>query len=182
MRTALVPRETAPGLPRRSIWVTQDEIAMTELEGRFRVDPLHPAKYHVVNHGAESALGHHPGYMILPENSVAYTPLDFEGDPPAKRNAYIEYTFWNTAYAPGERYAGGEYAFQSDGSDSLAAWVQRNRRIHDTDIVTWYTMGFHHVPHMEDWPVMSTSWQGFTLMPFNFFAHNPAITIPAPPS
>ena len=63
-----------------------------------------------------------------------------------------------------------------------AAWVQQDRPIHDTDIVTWYTMGFHHVPHMEDWPVMSTMWKGITLMPFNFFSHNPAMTIRNPPS
>jgi len=38
-------------------------------------------------------------------------------------------------------------------------------------------LGFHHVPHMEDWPVMSTMWRGLTLMPFNFFDRNPAMTI-----
>jgi primary-amine oxidase len=30
---------------------------------------------------------------------------------------------------------------------------------------------------MEDWPVMPTHWFGFTLMPHNFFATNPAMTI-----
>jgi primary-amine oxidase len=180
VRTALVPNTLPDDLPRRSIWVTENQMPMTEIEGRFRVDPMNPAMYHVMNHGVESALGHHPGYMVLPENSVAYTPLDFASDPPAKRNAYIAYTFWNTPYAPDERYAGGEYAFQSDGSDSLAAWVRRNRPIHGTDIVTWYSLGFHHVPHMEDWPVMSTMWKGLTLMPFNFFSQNPAMTIREP--
>ena len=182
VRTGLVREEAPKDLPRRSWWVPKDEVAMSELAGRFKVDPMHPAMYHVMNHGVDSGLGHHPGYMILPENSVAYSPFDFAADPPAKRNAFIEYTFWNTPYAPGERYAGGEYAFQSDGSDSLAAWVQQNRPIHDTDIVTWYSMGFHHVPHMEDWPVMSTSWKGIALMPYNFFDHNPAMTIRNPPS
>ena len=28
---------------------------MTELEGRFRVDPMHPAMYHVMNHGWTAA-------------------------------------------------------------------------------------------------------------------------------
>jgi primary-amine oxidase len=182
VRTALVPEQTKGDLPRRTLWVTKDQMPMTEMEGRFRVDPMNPAMYHVMNHGKQSGLGHHPGYMILPENSVAYSPLDVVNDPPAKRNAYIEYTFWNTAYAPDERYAGGEFAFQSDGSNSLPAWVQQNRPIHDTDIVTWYTMGFHHVPHMEDWPVMSTMWKGITLMPYNFFPHNPAMTLRTPPS
>lgn len=182
MRTALAPATAPEGTPRRTFWVTKSEMPKSELEGRFRVDPMRPAMYHVVNEGKESALGHHPGYMIVPGNSVAYSPLDTASDPPAKRNGYIDYTIWNTAYAPNERYAGGEYAFQSDGSDSLPAWVQKNRPIHDADIVTWFTMGFHHVPHMEDWPVMSTSWSSITLMPFNFFAHNPALGLPAPPS
>jgi primary-amine oxidase len=71
-------------------------------------------------------------------------------------------------------------AEMSAGSDSVAAWVQQNRPIHDTGIVTWYSLGFHHVPHMEDWPVMSTMWEGFTLMPFNFFSQNPAMTIREP--
>lgn len=181
MRTALVPAENLPaGLPRRSMWVTKDEMPMTEMAARYKVNPATPAMYHVVNMGKESGLGHHPGYMILPDNSVAFSPLDTENDPPARRNGYIDYTFWNTPYARGERYAGGEYAFQSDGSDSLPAWVAQDRNIHDVDIVTWYTMGFHHVPHMEDWPVMSTMWRSFTLMPYNFFSHNPAITIRNP--
>jgi primary-amine oxidase len=179
LRTALVPETTTGDLPRRTLWATRDEMPMTELEGRFRVDPINPAMYHVMNHGRQSGLGHHPGYMILPENSVAYSPLDVANDPPARRNAY---TFWTTPCAPDERYAGGEFAFQGDGSDSLPAWVERNRPIHDTDIITWYTMGFHHVPHMEDWPVMSTMWKGITLMPYNFFPHNPAVTLRTLPS
>jgi primary-amine oxidase len=174
------PAAVAKGLPRRSMWKTEEETPMTELEGRYKVNPATPAMYHVMNMGRDSGLGHHPGYMIMPENSVAYSPLDVVDDPPARRNGYVEYTFWNTPYDARERYAGGEYAFQSDGSDSLPAWVRKNRSIHDTDIVTWYTMGFHHVPHMEDWPVLSTMWRGITLMPYNFFPHNPALTIRNP--
>ncbi|MDQ7735076.1 hypothetical protein QT231_20450 [Halomonas sp. SpR1] len=44
----------------------------------------------------------------------------------------------------------------------------------------WYTMGFHHIPRMEDWPVMPTMWKGTILSPFNFFDHNPAITVRSP--
>ncbi|MBL6432601.1 MAG: tyramine oxidase, partial [Alphaproteobacteria bacterium] len=180
MRSGLVPAENVGDIPRRSMWVTKTVPAKTELEGRFKVNPDTPAMYHVMNMGAEGPLGHKPGYMIVPNNSVAYGPYDFAGDPPMKRNAYIEYTLWNTPYAPDERYAGGDFAFQSDGSDTLATWVEQDRPIANTDIVTWYTMGFHHVPHTEDWPVMSTMWKGFMIRPFNFFAHNPALTIRSP--
>lgn len=152
----------------------------TEMEARYRVNPATPAMYHIMNMGRKIGVGHAPGYMILPQNSVAYSPLDTENDPPAKRNAYIDYTFWNTPYVASERYAGGEYAFQSDGSDTLAEWVKQDRSIDNTDIVTWYTMGFHHVPQMEDWPVMSTMWKGITLKPYNFFPHNPALTVRLP--
>jgi primary-amine oxidase len=138
--------------------------------------------YHVMSHGKDSGLGHHPGYMILPENSVAYSPLDFANDPPAKRNAFIEFTFWNTPYDPHQRYAGGEYAFQSDGSDGLAAWVKQNRPIHDTDIVTWYTMGFHHVPHMEDWPSHVDHVEGHHPDAVQLLLPQPGLTIRNPPS
>ena len=66
------------------------------------------------------------------------------------------------------------------GSDTLGAWTSRDRPIGNRDIVAWYTVGFHHIPRMEDWPVMPTHWFGFTLMPHNFFASNPAMTIREP--
>lgn len=169
MRTGLVKAEVPDDVPRRSMWETKTEMPMTEMEGRYRVNPATPAMYQVANMNKKIGVGYAPGYMIMPENSVAYSPLDTENDPPARRNAYIDYTFWNTPYKTSERYAGGEYAFQSDGSDTLAGWVKQNRSIDNTDIVTWYTMGFHHVPQMEDWPVMSTLWKGITLKPYNFF-------------
>lgn len=180
MRTALVAGDPPADLPRRSFWVTETHAARTELEGRYRINPATPAMYHVMNMNSHGPLGHHPGYMIVPNDSVAYAPFDFVNDPPMKRNAYIEYTIWNTPYDLSEQYAGGEYAFQSDGSDTLATWVEMDRPIDNTDIVTWYTMGLHHVPHAEDWPVMSTVWRGITLMPFNFFDSNPALGIRAP--
>ncbi len=180
MRTALVPGTPEDGALRRSFWVTQTEHVASELHGRFRVNPETPAMYHVMNMAEEGPLGHHPGYMIVPNNSVAYSPLDVANDPPAMRNGYIDYTFWNTPYARDERYAGGKYAFASDGSDSLPSWVQQDRPLVDTDIVTWYTMGFHHIPHTEDWPVMSTMWKGIILRPFNFFPHNPAAGLRLP--
>lgn len=182
MRSALVPGEPAPDSPRRSFWVVEKQAAQTELEGRYRVSPETPAMYHVMNMNVESGLGHHPSYMIVPHNSVAYSPLDTLNDPPMMRNGYIDYTIWNTLEDPTRRYAGGKLAFASSGADSLPNWVKADKPIANADVVTWYTMGFHHVPHMEDWPVMSTMWKGIKLKPFNFFDSNPAATIRTPES
>jgi len=32
----------------------------------------------------------------------------------------------------------------SDGNDTLKTWTEEDRSIANTDIVSWYTMGFHH--------------------------------------
>ena len=94
-----------------------------------------------------------------------------------KRNDYVDNQYWVTPYDARERYAGGEYAVQSDGSDTLGKWVDADRSISNTDIVSWYTVGFHHIPRSEDWPVMPSHWVGFTLAPFNFFDHNPSLNV-----
>lgn len=175
-RTALEPRKAAPGALRQSYWAANPKQVASEQEGRLRVDTAKPALYSVINANREGIYGHNPGYAILPRDTATYGPYDYQ-DPPFKRNAYIGYSFWNTLYEPGKRYAGGRFAFASDGSDTLATWVNRNRPIRNVDIVTWYTIGFHHVPHTEDWPVMSGHKLGIELRPYNFFAFNPAMTI-----
>jgi primary-amine oxidase len=179
MRARLVPAVAPEGLPRRSFWTVQREHPKTEGAARSKINPATPAMYHIVNTTVESALGHHPSYVLKPGGSFAYGQLSLD-DPPVARNAYIENQFWVTPYDAKQRYAGGAFAFQSSGDDTLMTWTNKDRPITNRDIVAWYTVGFHHVPRMEDWPVMPLHWSGFRLMPFNFFAHNPAISIRGP--
>jgi len=176
LRERLTQQALPEGSPRRSIFAVTSEMPATEQAARSRIEPGSPALYHFGNHNVESALGHHPGYMLMPEGSYVH-PLLAPDDPPVRRNSYLHYQLSVTPLAPAERYAGGRFAMMSDGSDTLGAWTARDRPIGNRDIVAWYTVGFHHVTRMEDWPVMPTHWFGFTLMPHNFFGSNPAMTI-----
>lgn len=178
MKGRLVAKTLEEGAARRSLWKVEHQMPATESAAVSRIDPSAPAMYHIVNGGVESALGHHPSYMLMPHGSFIYSQLSLD-DPPAHRNAYIDNHIWVTPYDRDELYAGGRFAMQSDGSDTLAQWVKQDRPIQNTDIVLWYTAGIHHVPRMEDWPVMPTHWSTVKLMPFNFFSHNPAIDIPS---
>ena len=151
----------------------------SELAARYTFSATKPRYFHVMDSSRKGPLGHNPAYMIHHGN-VAYGPYDFENDPPFKRNRYLEYSLWNTVYDPDQRYAGGTFAMGSDGSDTLAQWVEDDQSLHNADIVSWFTAGFHHIPRVEDWPVMSTEWKTIHLMPMNFFAMNPAATIRLP--
>lgn len=177
VHTELKRGKNAPDALRKSFWVAQPKMVEREMEGRLRIDNAKPALYTVTNTNVQGPYGHNPAFAILPRDTVAYGPYDYENDPPMKRNAYIGYSFWNTLYDQDKRYAGGKFAFASDGSDTLATWVKKNRSIKNKDVVTWYTIGFHHVPHTEDWPVMSGHQVGIELRPYNFFASNPAMSI-----
>jgi primary-amine oxidase len=176
MRERLTQQALPEGSPRRSLYAVTSEMPATDTAARTRIEPASPALYHFGNHNVESALGHHPGYMLMPEGSYVH-PLLAADDPPVRRNSYLHYQLSVTPYERSERYAGGRFAMMSDGSDTLGAWTARDRPIANRDIVAWYTAGFHHITRMEDWPVMPTHWFGFTLMPHNFFTTNPAMTI-----
>jgi len=43
-----------------------------------------------------------------------------------------------------------------------------------------YTLGSHHLPRPEDWPVMPVQRVGFKLEPLGFFDQNPSLDVPPP--
>jgi len=94
------------------------------------------------------------------------------------RGAFSAHQPWVPPYKPDELYAAGVYPSASKGNDGLAIWTKANRPIEKTDLVAWYTFGFHHVPRAQDWPVM---WHDFVIRPFDFFPRNPTLDLPAAP-
>jgi primary-amine oxidase len=162
--------------PRKSLWIAEPETAKTEQEARLHMSMDKPEIWRVVNPSVKSPLGYPVGYELMPgETGMS---LLLPEDYPQKRAGFTDYQLWVTPYNDSERYAAGDYPMQSKGGDGLPAWTKANRGIENTDIVLWYTMGFHHVPHSEDWPVLPTVYHEFELHPYNFFARNPALDLP----
>ena len=162
--------------PRKSLWVAEPEVAKREEQAKLRMSMEQPEIWRVVNPNVKSTLGYPVGYELMPEENAMslLVPEDY----PQQRAGFTDYQVWVTPYDEKERYAAGDYPMQSKGGDGLPTWTKKNREIENTDIVLWYTMGFHHVPHAEDWPVMPTIWHEFELRPVNFFSHNAALDLP----
>ncbi|MCH9675519.1 MAG: tyramine oxidase, partial [Gammaproteobacteria bacterium] len=169
-----------PSTDRPQIWVVNQQAILSEKKARIRFDPGAPTRYLITNPGSKGTLGHVTSYVIRPQG---YTSSLLNPDElAAKKNPYIQNHLWITPYNKAERYPGGDHVFLGKGGDTLVQWTQRDRPLANRDLVAWYTLGTHHVPRLEDWPVMPTHWTGFELVPFNFFAENPALAIEPTPA
>jgi primary-amine oxidase len=164
---------------RKSIWVVEPSIAKSEKDAMMDIHLERPCMWHFINPNVKGPLGYPTGYELMP-GATAASLLDSE-DGPQKVGAFSTHQLWVTPYKQDERFASGVYPTQSKGDDGLADWTKSNRSIENTDIVAWYTLGFHHVTRAEDWPVMPVMWHEFVLRPFDFFPRSPVLTLPPAP-
>lgn len=173
----LTPERLDGQSPRKSIWVLDSRTAATEEDAKLQINIQRPALWRVINPNVIGPMGYPVSYQLEPQaNAVSLlSPDDF----PQQRAGFTDFHLWVTPYNPQERYAAGTYPNQSKGGDGLPAWTSANRSIQNTDLVLWYTLGFHHVVRAEDWPVLPTTWSEFEIRPFDFFQRNPALDIPA---
>ncbi|MGH2615339.1 MAG: primary-amine oxidase [Thermomicrobiales bacterium] len=150
----------------------------TEQEAQQLIDPLRARVWRVVNPEQLNAVGEPVAYRLVPHGNVqAMASVDSSV---AKRAALITKHLWVTPHDDHERYAAGDFPNQHSGGAGLPEWTAIDRPIEETDVVLWYTLGSHHAPRPEDWPVMPVSYAGFMLQPAGFFAANPALDVPPP--
>ncbi|KAG7564354.1 Copper amine oxidase N-terminal [Arabidopsis suecica] len=176
VKVHLEKQRLPPGESRRKSYLkVKKYVAKTEKDAQIKLSMYDPYEFHLVNPTRRSRLGNPAGYKLVPGANAA-SLLDHD-DPPQIRGAFTNNQIWVTRYNRSEQWAGGLLMYQSRGEDTLQVWSDRDRSIENEDIVLWYTLGFHHVPCQEDFPIMPTIAASFELKPVNFFESNPILGI-----
>jgi primary-amine oxidase len=173
------PDPAGPANPHGQSFSVHERPLRTELEAQRLIDPLSHRRWRVANPARSNHMGRAVAYELVPGENVGL--MANEDSEFARRARFMTRHLWATPYRRDERYPAGEYPNQHAGGDGLPRWTAADRSLDDTDIVLWYVFGSHHVPRLEDWPVMPVVTCGFQLRPVGFFDRNPALDVPPQP-
>jgi primary-amine oxidase len=167
-----------PSNPHGNAFYAKADLLDNERNAADLIDPLAGRYWKIVNSSSLNELGEPVAYKLMPGDNVR--AFAHESASISQRAGFIRNHVWVTAYDPGETFAAGDYPNQHPGGDGLPRYVQQGRSIENTNVVVWYTLGCHHLPRPEDWPVMPAAYIGFHLKPSGFFKCNPALDVPPP--
>ncbi len=149
---------------------------LTEKAARRRSDPAHMRWWKIVNRERTTALGHHPGYRLVPHSALRTpaAPTSQVG----RRAGFVTHDLWVTPTSAEERWPAGDYVNQSAPGQGLPAWTEQDRPVADRAITVWHSFAHNHIVRPEDYPVQPVVHCGFLLQPFAFFDRNPTLDIP----
>jgi primary-amine oxidase len=173
MNTRALPR--GRGNPHGNAFVMEETVLERERGARRHLSLETSRAWKVENPGIRTALGHHPGFALIPATNAV--PYAHASSSVRRRAGFLDAHLWVTPYAPLEMHAAGAYVNQSRGGEGLPAWTRADRPLAGRDVVLWYTLGATHLPRPEEWPVMPVATLGFRLVPFGFFDRNPALDV-----
>ncbi len=172
----VVKEEAGPDNPFANAFYAKSTLLETELTARRDMKLESARSWKIVNPNAKNKLGEPVGYKLLPGDNCK--PFADENTSWYRRAGFVQNHVWVTPFRERELFAAGDYPNQHKGGDGLIRWTAADRKVSNTDIVVWYTMGHTHIPRMEDYPVMPTAYIGFLLKPNGFFGMNPANDVP----
>jgi primary-amine oxidase len=173
-----LPVPTGPDNPYGNAWLAEETVLRRESEAQRELNADTARFWRITNPGKTSDLGAPRAYRLLPGGNAKL--LHQPDSPMLPRMSFATKHLWVTPARKDEMHAAGPYPWQNPGPDGLPRWTQADRSIEDEDIAVWYVFGAHHVPRVEDWPVMPVDKIGFHLKPDGFFDGNPALDLPRP--
>ena len=159
---------TSTGLRNR---VVEENAASTAVPGRQRLavqetplgtegfrdaNPATVRSWKIESATRTNAVGEPTAYELVgSDTGVPYSSPTY---PPLLQAPFAQHPLWVTTYKDGERYAGGDYPFQGAAGDGLTAYASPAENVNGMDVVVWYTPAITHMPHVEDYPVMTTEY------------------------
>ena len=171
-----VTEPPGPDNPHGNAFYAEATPLKTELQAQRIVDPLRGRYWVVSNPSVNNALGSSVGYKLMPGENIL--PFAHPSASIIQRAGFMTKHLWVTPYAPDELSATGPYPNQHPGGAGLPEYTKNDRNVENTDLVLWYTLGYHHVPRPEDWPISPVAYCGFSLKPVGFFDINPVLDVP----
>lgn len=148
-----------------------------EKAGHVDQSPFTTRAYKIINENVINPISKTPvGYKIdMPARQmIAMDPSSFN----VKRAKFATEQVWVTKYRDHELFAAGEFTNQSQKDTGLGVWANYVDPVRNDDLVVWATLGFTHIPRVEDFPVMPVETHNIHLSPVNFFDRNPALNLP----
>ena len=156
--------------------MTRATLVASEAEGARDADVSTARFWKIANPSVRNELGQEVAYKLEP--GVVIPSMVQPGSAIYDRARFVQHNLWVTAYDEQERYAAGNYPYQSPDPQGLPDYIAGDAPLADADVVLWYTLGAHHIVRPEDWPVMPATSVGFHLRPVGFFDGNPALDLP----
>lgn len=153
------------------------ERSIVDKPGYVEQAPLKNRQYKIINENVINPVAKKPvGFKIeMPARQMLLADKDSFN---AKRAQFATEQLWVTKYRDNELYAAGEFTNQSKTDTGVGVWARRNESVRNEDVVVWATLGFTHIPRVEDFPVMPSEIHNIHISPFNFFDKNPALDLP----
>ncbi|MDB2660667.1 hypothetical protein N9Z36_03810 [Luminiphilus sp.] len=160
---------------RQGVWGVTREAVKSEQQAQTVMQVDKPALLTFSSSASKNAMGYDTSYQLMFPNIRPLVTLD---DPIYQRAGFLKNNLWVTKYKRDELFSSGIAVNQSAPGVGLPHYASNNDVLEDSDLVAWPTIGFHHVPMAEDWPVMPAKVDEIVLKPRNFFDRNPALDVP----
>ena len=155
-------------------WTIQDTPLTSE--GFRDASPATARSWRIESTNRTNAVGEPTAYELVgSDTGVPYSSTTY---PPLLQAPFARHPFWVTKYKDGELYAAGDYPFEGAAGDGLTAYASPAENVNGSDVVLWYTVALTHIPHVEEYPVMTTDSRHFRIEPDGFFDSNPALDAP----
>lgn len=154
------------------------EFPKFEHEAAWRVNETRALSYQIVDEKRKT-YGNYGGWRVIPNFSMVPNQPQFELY--AGPAAWSKYRALSAVFRYNEMEATlpRDNKFASDPAVDIDRYISNNETIRNTDVVTWMSMGFWHIPSTEDYPLTIPIGNTLSALirPNNYFPEDPTMDL-----